>query len=115
MPDWYLLFFVISLVFLGSSTILFRSITVEKIKKEMSVSQEYYMSMDDKLGYSLIDISLSIILPLRWAKKIVIKAIACPDKIKNTQPNFLDKFLSYCFILSVMNIAILMIVGSQYI
>ena len=98
--DIDILVFVGSLMFLAVSTISFRIVTAKRLNREIEQSGEYYLSTEDKVGYTLFDIALAIILPLRLAKKIIPKWIANPESINKLKPTTMDKVLSYCFLIS---------------
>ena len=115
MPDWYLITFVVILFYSGVSTILFRLFTVKRINRDIRANGEYYLSTEDTTGYSLFDIALSILLPLKWAEIIVPKIIIDANSVKKLNIKTKDIILGYCFMTSTLGFLAIGLYGVRYV
>ncbi|HEY7772886.1 MAG TPA: hypothetical protein VIC26_06880, partial [Marinagarivorans sp.] len=66
-------------------------------------SGEYYLSTDDKVGYTLLSIALAILLPLKWAKIAVPDAIIDSSSVKKLRITTKDIFLSASYVASIVS------------
>ena len=115
MPNWYLWLTLTSLLYAGLSIILFRQFTARRINREIKESGEYYLSSDDKVGYTLLSIALAILLPKKWANITVPQAIINSNAVKKISISHLDIALSTSYIISTICLLLVIFYGTKFI
>ena len=93
----YLALFGASFLLAGIATILFSRVTAKHINQKIEASGHFYMCVADKIGYTLHSMALALILPRRYAYKMVPAAFLDVDMVKEFSENPKDKVLAYTY------------------
>lgn len=115
MPVWYLWALTIALFYFGFSVIAFSQITVRRINRKVKDAGEYYLSTEDKVGYTLLNVALAILLPLHIAEKYVPKIIIDAHTIKKIELKPYDYFFSISYMLSMVIFLVIGLWGTKYV
>ncbi len=71
MGDWAVLIWIFSLFLWGVFIISFSRISVKNVNKKIKNAGLYYLSTEDKVGFTLLSMALAAVFPAHWAQKAI--------------------------------------------
>ena len=108
--DWAIGFWVLSLFTWGTSIILFNRITIKNVNIKIKDAGYYYLSTEDKVGFTLLSMALAATLPAHIAQRAIPLLFLDAVVAKKFFVNPRDKILGFALLAS----SILMFISSCF-
>lgn len=71
MENWEILIWISSLFLWALFIISFTRISVKNVNRQIKNAGLYYLSTEDKVGFTLLSMALAAVFPAHWAQKAI--------------------------------------------
>lgn len=101
MQIWYIAAVVTSLMLSAVFTICFSQISVRQIKQKIKASGAYFISSEERIGFTLFCFAFAVIFPTKIARTLVPPAFLDVKLAKSFGRYPRDKILGSLFLISI--------------